>query len=339
MKRLAILGCWNPYHALDFVKELRSLPGAELSAVWDDDPIRCESFCAQHGIAFEADLDRLLANDMLDGVIICASVNKSAPLAGTAAAAGKPVFCDHLLSASLHAAVEASKRIEASGILFGMDLPLTYWPVNLAAIQAVQSGRLGPLTALRIRNAHDGAIGGLPAALPDADYGVGADLGAHGLYLMTWLMGTRAASVYAAHGRYSGSPFPDNAAYVFEFANGAVAVLESSWVARRSPFSIEVYGTKGAYLGRGATGKHHRLLLASDAIVQCHTDEPWEPAVPAAACESNLSLWLKKLAGEASDKPLAGLAEGLELARLLEAIRLSAASGRKVFLDELDGAG
>lgn len=348
MKRLALLGCWNPYHASDYVSEVAVADDALLVAVWDDEPARGKAFAAEHGLPFAADLHALLLGEELDGAIVPAAPDGTPGYAIIAAArAGVPILADHIYATSAAEAEAIGAEVRRAGVPFAMDLPLLDWPINLAAVATARAGRLGRIVSVRIRNAHGGAIHGvLPERFGRAPAGIEADLGAHGLYLMRALLGMPQA-VVAAGGLLSGWQVPDQAASLFEFAGGAFAVLEASNVSAGSPFAIEVYGTEGCWLGRADSGRHRRLLRRSDAVLAGYdrqgrvlaSDFLWESApeiVPGV-----VSRWLRTLASgkggtandeTAGDAGLAGLMEGADMAALLEAVRQSFADGGRIAL-------
>lgn len=340
MPNIAMLSCWNHYHARSFVRDLADFPDVRITAVWDSDIERGMFFAEEFGTDFELDLERLLAREDLDGVIIDSSPAEAGSLIELAAYAGKHVLSDQVLALSLREANKVSECIERSNIHFAIDMSLRRWPVNMAAKRVASAGVIGDITSLRIRNAHNGAIGATPLdpRYLNTPYGVFTDLGAHGLYLMRWLLGQQPVAVTAIAARYTGSKAEDNAAALFEFSRGALAICDTSYAADQSPFSIELYGTAGSFLGGGVNGVHRKLLKPSDSTIRVFAPEGQEEALNEAAemgeaGESTLSLWLKAIRGEAS-LPNA-INDGIALAETLEALYLSAQTGQKVYFDSL----
>jgi len=338
MPNLAMLSCWNHYHAVSFVRDLTQFPEAKLVAVWDSDEQRGRHYADEFGTRYEPDLDCLLAAEEIDGVIIDAAPEEAALFIELAAKAGKHVLCDQILALTRRDANRVSATIEHSNIHFAIDMSLRRWPVNIAAKKAATSGAIGNLTTIRIRNAHHGATGEIPLdqRYLSTEYGVFTDLGAHCLYLMNWILG-RPVAVTAIMTHYTGNKAEDIAAALFEFANGAIAVCDTSYAANLSPFSIELYGTAGSFLGEGADGVHRKLLRSSDSRARIFAADSNENnlgdlAAMGEAGESTLSLWLKAIEGQASLPPVS---EGIVLAETLEAMYLSAQTGNKVYLDSL----
>lgn len=341
MPNIAMLSCWNHYHAKSFVRDLALHPEAKIIAIWDDDLERGKTFAEEFGVRFEPDLTALLAMNSLDGVIINSSPEQASSLIEMAAKAYKHVLVDQVLALTLHEANRVAGWIRHSNIHFTIDMSLRHWPVNLAAKKVAITGAIGDITSIRIRNAHDGATGEVPLASRylDTPYGVFTDLGAHCLYLMRWILG-KPVAVTAITTRYTGHNAEDNAACLFEFANCAIAICDTSYSASQSPYSIELYGTSGSFLGGGATGVHRKLLQPSDSFVRYFAPDKEDsndvqkaPTLPEAG-ESTLSLWLKAIQGQ-SELPT-GVDDGIALAETLEALYLSAQTGRKVYLQDLN---
>ncbi|MDU0206051.1 hypothetical protein RQP52_33770 [Paenibacillus sp. PFR10] len=75
-------------------------------------------------------------------------------------------MADQVLAMSRKEALIAKEAIEKAGIIFALDMSLKRWPIHLAAKQVLESGRIGSVTSLRVRNAHSGALGGLGQQWP-----------------------------------------------------------------------------------------------------------------------------------------------------------------------------
>ena len=146
------------------------------------------------------------------------------------------------------------RAVEENGVVFTISFPQRCEGRNLFIKNAIDSGMLGEITLLRVRNCHDGALRGW---LPDYWYdpettGGGAmmDLGAHPMYLARWMLGApkRIQSMFNDRTRH---PVEDNSVSTIEFANKAIAISETSLVSPMTPQIFEVYGTKGVILATG----------------------------------------------------------------------------------------
>jgi predicted dehydrogenase len=257
MLKIAMLGAWH-VHAPDYAAQLRAHPETEIALVWDNEPARGEKFARELGVPFQADLSTVLSDPEIDGVVINTPTNLHREVIIDAARAGKHVFTEKVLTPTLAEAQEVAGVIREAGITFTISFPHRSMPHNLFAKEAVEKGWLGEISLLRIRNAHNGTVAGwLPEHFYDSEEcGGGAmiDLGAHGMYLSAWLLGKpqRISSMFT---HVTGKDVEDNAVCVIEFENGATAINETSFLSARSPFSLELYGTKGSLFVGGPEGK------------------------------------------------------------------------------------
>lgn len=93
---IALVGFWH-VHADDYAAQLAALDGAQLVAAWDDDDDRGRQGAAALGVAFEPDLDALLARTDLDGIVVTTATSAHPDVIGRAIAAGTHVFTEKLL--------------------------------------------------------------------------------------------------------------------------------------------------------------------------------------------------------------------------------------------------
>ncbi|NLL42624.1 MAG: Gfo/Idh/MocA family oxidoreductase [Firmicutes bacterium] len=257
MLKIAMLGAWH-VHAPDYAAELKAHPETEISVVWDNETARGEKFAQELGVPFQADLAEILQDSEIDGVVINTPTNLHHEVIIKAARAGKHIFTEKVLTPTLAEAEEVASAIREAGIKFTISFPHRSMPHNLFAKEAVEKGWLGEISLLRIRNAHDGTVAGwLPAHFYDSvECGGGAmiDLGAHGMYLSAWLLG-KPQRIQSMFTHATGKDVEDNAVTVIEFENNATAINETSFLSARSPFSLELYGSKGSLFIGGPEGK------------------------------------------------------------------------------------
>ncbi len=248
MLKLAMLGAWH-VHAPDYADQIKAHPEAEIALVWDDNESRGKAFAEKLDVPFQANLKQVLEDPTIHGVIINTPTSMHPTVITEAAKAGKHVFTEKVLTTTLSEALEVAEAIRKAGIKFTISFPHRSKPHNLFAKEAVEKGWLGKITLLRIRNAHNGAgAGWLPEHFYNrSECGGGAmiDLGAHGMYLSAWLLG-KPQRISAMFGHLTGRAVEDNAVTVTEFADGAIAINETSFLSAQSPFSLELYGTEGS---------------------------------------------------------------------------------------------
>src|SRR3954451_22759812 len=185
MIRVAILGFWH-VHAADYAAEARAHPGIEIVAAWDDDTARGRARSAELGVLFHEDLAELLARSDVNGVIVTTPTRLHPEVITAAAKAGKHVFTEKVLALTPADAHRIVDTVNASGVKLTVSMPRLAHGYTIAIREVLASRRLGYVTQVRCRFAHDGALGNawLPAQFFDPDEAGGGalvDLGCHPL--------------------------------------------------------------------------------------------------------------------------------------------------------------
>jgi predicted dehydrogenase len=268
------------------------------------------------------DLDALLAREDLAGVIVTTATADHREVIGRALEAGRAVFTEKLLAPTVAEAEELVALAERRRLPLVVSLPRLGEGPMLAAGRLVDAGALGDLTYARVRMAHDGWVAGwLPERFADRAAAVGGaltDLGAHPTYLVQRFLGPRPETVQATYTSVSGHEVEDNAVVTVTYPDGAIGVLEASFVTVPGAAAFELRGTRGTLL-YGFGGE--RLLGKGEAF----GGDGWaEVPVPADA-PSPFAQWVAAIR-EGADTT-ANLAAAVELTRLVAAANESAAAG------------
>jgi len=250
--RIAILS-FAHYHANFWAEAFREEPGVELVGVWDDDAARGRDAAGRFATRFLADLDDALA--ACDAVAICSETAAHAPLIERAARAGRAVLCEKPLASDLAGAARIAAAVESSGIAFMQSFPKRFDPVSHELKRLVACGGLGRIGMVRIRHGH---FYGLEPDFRQRWYvdparsGGGAllDEGVHAADLLCWLFGMP-AGVIASASSALGLAVEDQAIAVFDYADGMLAEIVSSFSFAAADASIEIYGSEGTALVAG----------------------------------------------------------------------------------------
>jgi len=251
MLRVAMLSYWH-VHAPGYTDQIQRIPDTRITVVWDEIPERGREWAARVGADFVADLHTAVNRDDVDAVIVDAPTNMHPEVMIVAAEAGKHIFTEKVLALTTVEADRIVAAVRKAGVQFCISFPQRTRPAILFAKEAIEKGWLGQVTLLRSRIAHTGVTDAWlpPHFLDPVQCGGGAliDLGAHPMYVTDHLLGLpRRVSATYAHVK-PGLQVEDNAAVVMEYANGSIAVVESSFTSRFSPFTIEAHGTEGTLL-------------------------------------------------------------------------------------------
>ncbi|MFW5985252.1 MAG: Gfo/Idh/MocA family protein [Halanaerobiaceae bacterium] len=322
MLKIGMISGWH-VHARGYAKEINARNDAQVEVIWDEDEDRGQSWAQDIEAKFESDLDKLLNDYDLDGVVINAPTNRHKEILVKAAEAGIHIFTEKVMTLKVAAAREAINAIQEAGVEFCISFPHRTKPEILFAHKLIEKGKLGDISMFRVRNAHNGASGDW---LPDHFYdqeqcGGGAmiDLGAHGMYLARFFLGQpkRITSIF---NNLFDKPVEDNAISTIEFTNNAVAVNETGFVTPESPFSLEVYGTEGSIFIGGTEG---------GVRFKTKDTEGWEtPDKLPEPLPDPIDQWLDSIQGRG--KIHFGLEEGLQLTELMEKAYLSHKKGEIV---------
>jgi predicted dehydrogenase len=326
--RIAVLSRWH-VHADEYAKAVNDHPGARVAAVWDESPERGRAWAADLQVPFAPDYATLLADAAIDGVVVTAPTNMHKELIIAAARAGKHVFTEKVLATRLADARAIADAVRTSRIRFTISFPRRTIAPLLYAKNLVASGALGSVTLVRIRIAHDGALRNwLPAHFYEPEAcGGGAmiDLGAHGMYLSRWLLGTprRVTSVFNT---LTGRAVEDNAVSVIEFDNDAIAINETSFVSWGGAYSVEIDGTSGGFA----------MFSPRDVRVRNGTDKKWRAAEALPGDEKlPVPRWLDSIVDRSSADFGMGIDAAVELSEMMEAAYRSHAERRTVSFSEL----
>ena len=263
MLRIAMLSSWH-VHAMEYAQRFGERDDACVTCVWDEIPENGQKFADKIGVDFESDLDKILARPDVDAVCINAPTNMHAEVMIKAANAKKHIFTEKILAITVEECLAVKKAVEENNVKFTICLFHCGLPHNLFAKKVLDEQLLGAVTYFRIRNAHSGASDGWlpPHFYSKEQCGGGAmiDLGAHPMYLINWLMG-KPAVMSSAFTNVTGREVEDNAVSLMKYDDGAIAISETSFVSKPSPFVLEISGTEGSLTINGSD-----IRLASSKI-------------------------------------------------------------------------
>jgi predicted dehydrogenase len=327
--RLAILGFWH-VHATDYAAEAQAHPGTEIVAAWDDDAGRGAAHAAELGVQFHEDLGDLLARSEVDGVIVTTATRTHHAVISAAAEAGKHIFTEKVLALTPKEARGIVDSVARNGVKLTVSLPRMAHGYTRAIQEVLASGRLGDVTQVRCRLAHDGAIGRrwLPDRFFDADAAGGGalvDLGCHPLYLTRTFLGGMPESVTAQYGSITGRGADDNSVAILHDRTGALGIAEASFVNPSSPFTIEIHGTDGSLL----YGTPDPRLLVRDTTAA--REATWDELPIPASGPSPFEQWIGHIVeGRTATE---NIALALDLTVLVDAANRSALSGAAVPID------
>lgn len=267
MFNIAFLSRWHN-HAKEnrYSDQLKKLPGARVTCVWDESPEVGKAWAEELSTDFEPELDALLTRGDVDGVVITSSTAAHRELIERAAAAGKHVFTEKPLALSYHEALEIEKAVKSAGIEFGIVFPRRSTAEFAYAKRLCGEGAFGEICLVRVRNGVTNAADISTDWFRPEPFGAGGavrDLCCHNIDAACWLLG-QPSSVSVTRGFKRGFPVDDTGICNLTFGCGAIAILDSTYSApvRGNWYGLEIYGSKLTYL----TDSEKVTLITADKV-------------------------------------------------------------------------
>lgn len=236
-------------HAGSYAAGLRTLPDAEIAAIWDYDDDRGHQMAEQFETSYEPDLDRFLALDT-QGVIICTENARHREITVACAEAGKHVMCEKPLATSVEDGQAMIDACRKAGVELATAFPCRFSPAMQRLKETVDAGKLGRIVGVAGTN-RGRMPGGWFIELEKSGGGAVIDHTVHVTDLLRYMTGANPTRVYAEISNLMyGLEFDDCGLLTIEFDNGMFATLDSSW-SRPKTFptwgdvTMEVVGTEG----------------------------------------------------------------------------------------------
>ena len=277
--KVAIWGVWH-VHAKDYTK--KAIEHGEVVGVYDENEAWKKSFAENFGIpAFDSAED--LLNSDAEGVIVCTATDAHADIMVRIAQNGKHIFTEKVLALTEEDCIRVEKAVAEADVRFVISLVQKFSAVHLTVKDLIDRGEIGKVNYFRFRNCHSGSIDHwLPAHfynLKECGGGAMIDLGAHGMYLIDWLLGEpktyQSAFTHACRDEKDALLNPDgiedNAVTVMTYEDGTIAINETGFVTKGFPMTMEVGGDRGYIVAAGGkvtlNGSEVPMVAAQDAPI------------------------------------------------------------------------
>lgn len=223
-----------------------------------------EQLASELGFAyFTGEREKMLADDRVHVVDICAPNKFHAPYTIEALNAGKHVYCEKPFAMNRKEIKAIGKALETSKGIMQASYNKRFLPAFSIARAAIRSGILGQVTSFRVEYYHSSYLNpGKPYAWrmskDVSGGGALADLGSHAIDLVRLVLGevdsiltdmrTVVKDRKDAEGKACTVDVEDWAMSRLTMKSGAVGSVEASRVAvGKEGFRFEVYGEKGSF--------------------------------------------------------------------------------------------
>ncbi|KAB1070660.1 Gfo/Idh/MocA family protein [Methylobacterium planeticum] len=218
------------------------------------------------GARGHAELAGLLAEPEVEAVYVATPNHLHRGAVEALAAAGKAVLCEKPMAASLADAEAMASAVRGSGIFYGTAFDQRHHPGHRAMRAAIEAGRLGTVTAVRIVYACwlDRAWASFQGQdnwrIDPAQAGGGAliDLAPHGLDLVDFLVGDCVTHIAAlTQAKAQDYAVDDGALLIGQTGSGVLASLHVAYNCpdRLPRRRLEVLGTRGQLTATDTMGQ------------------------------------------------------------------------------------
>lgn len=239
----------------------RHVPGAELAAVADARPEAAQRLAGTYD-ADARDVEGLIKDPEIDGVVITSIAAAHLELIEQAAEAGKPVWCEKPASLTLEEIDRAIAATERAGVAFQVGFNRRFARDFAAARETIEAGGIGTPQLMRSITRDPGRPEGLgTAAAGIKPWTIFRETLIHDFDTLLWLNpGAQPVEVYTKADalvapQYKENGLLDTAVVVITFDNGAIATAEANFSALYG-YDVrgEVFGSKGMVVaGRHAS--------------------------------------------------------------------------------------
>ncbi|MHB0999095.1 MAG: Gfo/Idh/MocA family protein [Armatimonadota bacterium] len=256
-------------HAYGYALALKDIPNGELAGIADDNAERGQNMAQHLGTNLFTSYEAMLDSDV-DAVIVTPENIKHREFTEMAARAGKHVLCEKPLATSVEDARAMIDVCEENGVKLMTAFPCRYSPAVIRARDAIKSGAIGDILAIKGTN-HGMMPGGWFIDLPMSGGGAVIDHTVHVTDLMRWITGSDPVEVYAEiSNKMYHQNYDDIGILTITFDNGVFSTLDSSWSRPRSfptwgDVTMDIIGTDGV-VSVDMTAQN--IVLYSDAAMR-----------------------------------------------------------------------
>jgi predicted dehydrogenase len=325
--RLAVvgLGWWGA----ELVKAVRASGAADVVACFARTEDSRKAFAAEHQIDAADSYESLLADPDVDGILLATSHSSHAPLAVTAAGAGKHVFIEKPMTLTVEDGRRCVQAAAEGGVVLQVGHNKRRQPANRRAKQMIDAGELGQVVAVEAH--HAGGRGltidptGWRADPAESPLSGMTGMGVHQIDNMHYLIGPIKRVAARSNRLVKKTGLDDATVLAIEFENGVVGSLVTSYVA---PPTVRngVIGTKAA-VWNDLDGKKLSVQATSER----------EPQLLDVAQLDTVADELAEFAKciKTGAAPETGGMEGLRVVAVLEAAVAAALSGQTIDVEDV----
>lgn len=278
--RIGVIGCASKIAQEYHLPALKQIKSVAWKYACDARLEAAQQIAKQYGFEKATDDYRdVLSDPEVDAVVILTRVDMHARLAIEAARAGKHIFMQKSIACSLSDAQKIMDEVKANGVKMTVSFMHRYFDETIAARKILQSGVLGSIQTVRIRNYTRN-----PIQTVGLYGGALMDISSHGMDLTRALFGqeiVRARCLQIDGGPRCGGYAKDlrgddtYAVTMYALEDDTKVIQEAAWaqVSQVDRFDVEIHGNKGALYIKHEFLQEPLLLGITQSGVE--TDTQW----------------------------------------------------------------
>jgi predicted dehydrogenase len=235
MTRIGLIGCgiWGR----NYIRNFEHLDDVEMYALCDPDAANIKRAVALMPSARATDNpSELIADPMVNAVIVATPASTHFELAKAALMAGKHVLVEKPLANSSADAAELVRLAEENGLILMVGHILEYHPATVKLKQMIDADELGKIHYLYLIRTNLGRI--------RTDVNVMWDLAPHDLSIVHYLLGGPPKRVSAKGQSYVLPDIEDVVFLLLEFPNDVIVSIHVSWLDPEKIRRVTVIGDK-----------------------------------------------------------------------------------------------
>ena len=243
------LGYWGP----NLARNLVGLAGAELAVLCDERPGALEPLLARYpATRGTTEYERVVADPDVDVVAIATPIGTHYALAHAALEAGKHVFVEKPLAASLEEGEKLVRLAAKRGLVLMPGHTFLYSPPVQLVKELITSGELGDIYFISTSRVNLG--------LHQSDASVVWDLGPHDFSILQYWLGEAPSHVTALSRGCVIPGTPDVAFVNVEYGSGVIAHVELAWLAPSKLRRTTVVGSRKMVVYDDTSGEPVRVF-------------------------------------------------------------------------------
>jgi len=311
--------------------------GDVVEFVADVDEESAEEAATACGASWTTNWRELAAAPELEAVVVATHNKHAAEITTGLLEAGKHVLCEKPLGRTADEAAHIVAAARASGRVLKVGFNHRHHPALSRAHSLASAGEIGALLSIRAAYGHGGRAGYENEWRSDRDLAGGGELldqGVHIIDLCRWFLDEVVEVAGFTATLFWPVEIEDNAFALLRTRSQQVATLHTSWTQWKNLFRFEIFGRDGYLTAEGLGGSYGEERLT-------HGIRPPEGGIPderSWAYPGEDVSWTAEWT-EFSDairegrEPLGNGVDGLEAARIIDAIYEASRLGRAVALD------